>query len=101
VFLLDAAKRPRAFFRTLSRFAPGWRAGLTVVGFMDLFHYRFVNASRARQFVHQARFLDAFGDAFEILQGFPDDEPVFARYCRSIDFAKLEEACGSSTAGTE
>lgn len=91
IFLLDAAKRPKAFFATLARFAPNWIPGKTIIGFMDLFHYRNVPRDHAGKFSHQAYFLSNSADVFEVVQSFPDDEPVFVRYRGGLDFHMLEE----------
>ena len=86
VFILDAAKRYKAFFKTLSVFGPAWIPGVTIVGFMDLYHYQKVKRPYNYFFIHQHEFMVRESHCFSLMREFRGDEPAFYRYLGGLAF---------------
>lgn len=74
IFLLDAAKSSPGFERTLDVFGPYWVPG-AVVGLLDFYFAR-----KMGRRPNQEQFVEAHGDAFELIQDFDGCSSAFFRY---------------------
>jgi hypothetical protein len=83
VYIDDAAKRPKQFYRALRTFGPSWIPGSTVIVLMD---YRFWLATGDEENKCQMEFIENYPEHFSLIADLSRFCSAF-RYVKPLDFA--------------
>ena len=86
ICILDAPKQEPVFTESIRRLSPSWLPGVTILGLLDYKFYERHTGRKRFLFEAPVRFMDKYGDCFEIIKEWDDECPVFFKYIKELKF---------------
>lgn len=81
ICILDAAKRNPSFAYVIRQLSPHWIPGVTILGLLDYYFYKFYTGEKIKSFMVQERFINENKNNFVFLKAWPDQcDCAFFRY---------------------
>ena len=84
ICIFDAPKQEPVFTGCIEALYQYWIPGVTILGLLDYKFYETKDGKMRERFMAPVRFMEAYGDSFELIKSWSDECPMFFKYIKPL-----------------